>query len=357
MRIEALTFLRFFAALVVVVYHYGRGTGLSQLARPLMISGSQMVTFFFVLSGFVLLVSQPEGRRQGLGAFYRARIARIVPIYWVALFWAMLALWKWPGPVDFFLHASFLQAWVPGHVYQLNFPAWSVSVEAFFYASFPLFLFWLRRRRPAVGSYLALTLGLWLLTQVALAQSFEFPAQGSLPRRAFDAYHFLPINHLCSFLLGTAGGYAFQATQAKPRAKGIASVLWILLSFLLIYGALRFGPRLQENLGVHLAQRVSFLAPLFLACIWSLARADNPLTRGLSLSPLVLLGEASYSLYILQTPALISYRKWLAPHLGLGRDGSFYLYLSLLILLSILTMYLIERPARRALRRRWAQPN
>ena len=346
MRIEALTFLRFFAALVVVVFHYGRGTGLSRLAHPLMISGSQMVTFFFVLSGFVLMVSYHGRVGLSLGKFYRARLARIAPIYWVALLWSVLALGQSPIWRDLLLHATGLQAWVPGHVYQLNFPGWSISVEAFFYACFPLLLFLVQRKRPSPRALLGIAFALWLLTQVALSWSLSQPGYAQGKRVWFDAIHFLPINHLASFVLGCAGGYAFLKRPSKELHRGFASLAWSLLAFAAVFGALKFSPQMQSSLGFKLAFKVSLLAPLFLGLIWTLARSDNALTRGLSARPLALLGEASYSLYILQTPLSITYRKLLLPHLGLSRDMGFYVYLVLLIGTSILSLYLIERPAR-----------
>lgn len=346
MRIEALTFLRFFAALVVVVFHYGRGTGLSRLAHPLMISGSQMVTFFFVLSGFVLMVSYCGRGGLTLGKFYRARMARIAPIYWVALLWSVLALGQPPIWRDLLLHTAGLQAWVPGHVYQLNFPGWSISVEAFFYASFPLLLLLVRKHRPSPRMLLGSACLLWLLTQVALSWSLSQPGFSEDKRLWFDGVHFLPINHLASFVFGCAGGYAFLKRDPKQLHSGLASVTWSLLACAAIYAALKFSPQLQGAVGFQLAFKVSLLAPLFLGLIWSLARSDNALTRGLSARPLALLGEASYSLYILQTPLFISYRKLLLPHLGLSREVGFYVYLALLIGTSLLSLYLIERPAR-----------
>ena len=77
-RIESLTFLRFVAAFIVVVFHFGRSTGLAQIARPAIISGPQMVTFFFVLSGFVLMVAYYP-RNVTSATFYLARFARIAP--------------------------------------------------------------------------------------------------------------------------------------------------------------------------------------------------------------------------------------------------------------------------------------
>ena len=48
MRIESLTFFRYVAALIVVIFHYGSATGFSGT----LVAGQQMVSFFFVLSGF-----------------------------------------------------------------------------------------------------------------------------------------------------------------------------------------------------------------------------------------------------------------------------------------------------------------
>ncbi|MBT3880231.1 MAG: hypothetical protein HON76_21990 [Candidatus Scalindua sp.] len=54
MRVEILTFFRFIAAVIVVIFHFGRdATGFSGV----LIAGPQMVTFFLVLSGFVMTLS------------------------------------------------------------------------------------------------------------------------------------------------------------------------------------------------------------------------------------------------------------------------------------------------------------
>jgi peptidoglycan/LPS O-acetylase OafA/YrhL len=66
--LEVLTFLRFIAALVAVVFHFAKKSPLIRPSPGLMTAGSEMVSFFFVLSGFVLVVShwhradQPQER-------------------------------------------------------------------------------------------------------------------------------------------------------------------------------------------------------------------------------------------------------------------------------------------------------
>jgi len=347
MRIESLTFLRFFAAFVVVVYHHGKGTALADWARPLMVSGPQMVTFFFVLSGFVLMISQHGREGQPWRRFYLARLARIAPVYWFAIPFAYLAN-RWSqdiSPGEVLLHASFLQSWVPAHVYKLNIPAWSVSVEAFFYLVFPVLAFGLRNVR--VRSLLLMAAGLWALTQVGLTMALAnglYDRQDVLWRSAFQ---YLPINHLCSFVLGIAGGRAFVLRKSLEPKRGLLPLLACLVACAAIFWVLRYKWYIKSLVGMELPFAVSLMAPLFLALIWTLARSNNPLTRLLSLKPLVLLGEASYSLYILQNPVIYGFRRFVYPYLDSSKEAKFYVYLVGLVLISIASLYLIERPGRR----------
>jgi peptidoglycan/LPS O-acetylase OafA/YrhL len=91
-KIHALTSLRFFAALYVVCFHalsvasflpsirsesfLGRWLGL----------GYTSVSFFFLLSGYILgVVYLRRGSPVALGAFFRARFARIYPLLFLSL--------------------------------------------------------------------------------------------------------------------------------------------------------------------------------------------------------------------------------------------------------------------------------
>jgi peptidoglycan/LPS O-acetylase OafA/YrhL len=87
--------MRFFAAAMIVVFHSGgRLTTLFAL--------EQGVSFFFVLSGFILTYVYPTlsgGHR--LRDFYVARVARIWPAH-LATFLLLLCLiqpggWRWDG--------------------------------------------------------------------------------------------------------------------------------------------------------------------------------------------------------------------------------------------------------------------
>jgi peptidoglycan/LPS O-acetylase OafA/YrhL len=92
------------------------------------------------------------------------------------------------------------------------------------------------------------------------------------------------------------------------------------------------------------------LMPFFGCVILGLA-GENPLAHLIGARPLVFVGEASYSLYLLH------FNMWNLIHdthvldrLGLNRFDPWISYL-LLILMALLALYLIEKPAQRLLRR------
>jgi len=148
-RLDQLTSLRFFAALAVVASHLWplaeEPNALQPLARTLFHEGYAGVSFFFMLSGYILahtyqakLASGAISRRKYLAL----RLARIVPLHW--LVGVPLGLWALAqGGLAMLpkvaLNLALLQAWVPNPdwYFTVNEPSWSLSDEAFFYTCFP----------------------------------------------------------------------------------------------------------------------------------------------------------------------------------------------------------------------------
>src|SRR5438128_7044986 len=84
-HLKPLTGLRFLAALLVVLYHVDLASRLP--LSPIVGIGYVGVSFFFVLSGFILAYTylDAHGRlNRSRGAFWGARIARVYPVYLVA---------------------------------------------------------------------------------------------------------------------------------------------------------------------------------------------------------------------------------------------------------------------------------
>lgn len=120
------------------------------------------VTIFFVISGFLLyrpFVAARLGTRPRLKilGYARRRVLRIVPAYWVAL----TALAIYPGLVGLYdldgwwRYYLFLQIYESGMVLGGIVQAWSLAVEASFYAALPIFVLVMnrlaRRWSPARG--------------------------------------------------------------------------------------------------------------------------------------------------------------------------------------------------------------
>lgn len=88
-QLQSLTGLRIFAALAVYFSHVGAPAGAPAILSTVMSAGYYGVTFFFVLSSFVLAVNyfgdlrHPSAR--SLWTFASARIARVHPLYLLVL--------------------------------------------------------------------------------------------------------------------------------------------------------------------------------------------------------------------------------------------------------------------------------
>ncbi len=90
-NIKALTSIRFFVALHVALYHFVRPFSLWGPLSSVMSVGYTGVSFFFVLSGFILTYSHAREYESGKGnapKFWVARLARIYPIYLVSMIFA-----------------------------------------------------------------------------------------------------------------------------------------------------------------------------------------------------------------------------------------------------------------------------
>ena len=363
--LPALTGLRFVAVLCVVVYHFGTvrvaSAGLfgvlQSVGQRLSTYGLLGVNCFFILSGFVLayryidVMGTLRGSRR---AFWGARFARVYPLYAVALLlgcgpllWYHDAATQRLMRLAFLPSAALLQAWVPALSTAWNPPGWSLSVEAFFYLCFPLLVVPIGRLRSR--QLVGLVAASW--TTMLLAPSallMLLPAAAHAPGSYWEQIvSYEPVLRLPEFMLGVALGRLWvlrgeprRTTGGRPHFYPPPWLVGLGLVTLLAYAPRLPFVLLHDGLG----------DPLFAALIWSLARGKGQLAGLLSRPGTVLLGEASYGVYLLHWPLWM----WLQ-HLGAVPAAPFALpyfaaYLVLTVALSLLSLRLVEMPARRALR-------
>jgi peptidoglycan/LPS O-acetylase OafA/YrhL len=361
-----LTTLRFFAAMEVVLFHFNMLEGGERAALPLnglWSGGYEAVSFFFILSGFVLvyaLVDRRTGQLVGSRrSFWRARIGRIAPGYLLGLLVALpillqavfvtgvVTLQRFVGGA--ILTPLALQAWWPPVAAVWNFPGWSLSVEAFFYALFPSLVVAMVRLDGARSMVLAYLLVLGAVA-ARVALSSLTPAETFESWPSFLLY--FPLFHLPKFLLGMAMGRYFVAR--RHREKAYALVFYAsALALVALFACRPTLPAWLFNDG--------FLSFLY-ACLILGGAGSGRASRLLAMPFLVLLGEASYSIYILHAPLEFWWHSLVGALPGLGMPastpGSFALaalsYCVFVVGLAILSHLFVERPLRRVIAERFA---
>ncbi len=359
MQLDQITFTRFIAALTVVFFHYGQSVFPANV--PFLFenitAGPIAVGYFYVLSGFIMAIAyyKPDKSNQkaiSKKRYWVARFARIYPVYLLALLLIVAA--KYKGLAESWeslpLHLFLLQSWFPGYPITLNTPGWSLSVEAFFYLCFPFLLLWVYK--VGIKPLTIFTIILWLATQYILLvqlNSTDYAPKTQL----HDFIYYNPLMHLNSFVAGILCGVYLKKNASTPTSENSNNASWLFLSFGLIFLLIWSRPYLEQILGLKLAFTNGLLAPAFLLFIVLLAKHKGRITKIFSNGWLVLLGEASYSLYILQKPVHGIYDKLVVPRLSLSETSHFYVFVILLIIISILSFKIFETPMRKIIRRKF----
>ena len=241
-RLDSLTGLRFFAALVVFGIHssgWWSYKGAGHLERSavfhLTSQGAVGVSFFFILSGFVLAWSHKE-HDAGALKFWRRRAARILPAYWLA--WTIGLCLISTTLVATIFGFLLVQAWVPvADVYfGGNGVSWSLSCEAFFYAVFPLLILialrYLKQRRQV--------LAIIAVAGAGIAWPLIWRAPTNAGFRYWISYIFPPAR-LSEFCLGILIALAVKRGARSPLplwgAVALAIAAYLSASFVPYYAA------------------------------------------------------------------------------------------------------------------------
>jgi peptidoglycan/LPS O-acetylase OafA/YrhL len=353
-RLNALTGLRCFAAVNIVLFHFSNPQWFGWLA-PVVNAGFVSVSYFILLSGFVLGYNYNERARNGeldRVRFWKARFTRIYPIYLLSLLlsWGQVAKdygshthgMFWAGMA---LTPLLLQGWIPAIATFLNTPAWTMSAEAFYYTVFPWLARW--KRPDRIAPYVGKMAGIWILGMIPGALYMAFSPDGIVRPDRWSygpwlwALKYTPYAHLASFIFGVM---LANLDQMVPRAGRLR--LWLGVGgFAGIYGLLTLGPLVPYAI-IH----DGLLMPLFACIVLGLA-GENPLAKALGARPLVFVGEASYCLYLLH------FSMWNMIHdshvlnrVGLNRLDPWISYV-LLIGMALVALHFIEKPAQRQLRK------
>lgn len=348
-RTDQLTFTRFIMILLVLFYHNTGTLYISFLDffpfSALLISAPTAVSYLYVLSGFVMaLVYFKPGEKFDIGGYWRARVARIYPLYLISFL--LICAYYFDDllrikPQKILANLFVLQAWIPAYSQSFNYSSWSMTVEFFFYAVFPFFVLWAYRRSVRTALWVAVVL--WLVSQLVHFTLWI----GYFPARS-DIIVYFPLFHLNSFIMGAAAGiWYLREGRAKPFSPRL--VLSILIgSFLFIAVYTVASTDILPGLPHRLEPMAGLLAPLQALFILALALDNSKISRLFQNPALVNLGETSYAIYILHVPVFWLYERYLQ-NSGIKNPESIFnlTFLPMMILLGLGAHFFVDIPLRR----------
>jgi peptidoglycan/LPS O-acetylase OafA/YrhL len=346
-HLPSLTALRFWAALIVVLYHLSRQVGPIPGVQELVWYGRTGVTFFFVLSGFVLAWTY-EGAGIPATVILWRRFARIWPLHAVT---TVISVIVYLGigaavPVGAVMASlALVHAWPPiPMIFRAGNPAaWSLSDEAWFYLIFPAVLALLAARRTRTWWWTAaITSGaavlLWLMSSQIADETM---------RIWFIDY--FPLTRTLHFLLGVVAGLAVKRgwrPPIRPRTAVILVVGWHIALFLWSTAAADtswYGPYTASEI---------LSAPIFAAVICAAAHRDRTDGPGRLGTPwMIRLGRWSYAWYLIHEITMRVYVHLIGrPDPGLSTASAWILVIIVSLAAAGLGHRFVEQPAERRLR-------
>jgi peptidoglycan/LPS O-acetylase OafA/YrhL len=279
-HLTSLTALRFFAALSVFFshVHFVKGTEYSIF---FMEKGYVGVTFFFILSGFILSYSYGQRKDMNKKKFYFTRFARIYPLHFLTLIISLPFVFynDFKHLLATFPNIFLLQSFIPikGVYFSANSPSWSISTEMFFYLLFPFLINFNKNK-------------LILISILLISYQITFKLSGGAENYEHALIYISPFSRVLDFILGIL---LYKLTYGKKMYnKNIMQILALVILFLFVYlsGIYSIPQMLLFDL--------YFVLP-FLLLIYSFSENGGYLGRLLSIKPLVILGESSFAFYLI----------------------------------------------------------
>jgi peptidoglycan/LPS O-acetylase OafA/YrhL len=361
--LPALTGIRTLLAIFIILFHFTPPH--LGLLYPIIDSAYVFVGFFFLLSGFILTYNYAD-RATTLSKreFWLARFSRLYPIYILVLVISIHMLgdeWTarshsefWRGVI---LTPFLLQGWSPNLATFGNTVAWTLSCEVMFYFAFPFLLYgWAKRMHwlDTPGRLIGLFFTLWCIGMLPhLIYTVLNPDHLAAAADRYTSTYLLrflkytPPPYVCTFLAGVTLAKLHPLLPFTPRQRLLVATIGLgLLGIFFYAGIVKHVPYLFMHGGL--------LLPLFGLLTLGLA-GPNLISSVFAFRPLVLLGEATFALYLLHFNVFVLIHTYHLPErLHLTSFDPWLSYV-LLLMLAYAAFRWIENPARKAILSRFSK--
>jgi peptidoglycan/LPS O-acetylase OafA/YrhL len=355
--IQSLEGIRGIAALLVALYHLGIGVEYFPVIR----NGYLFVDLFFVLSGFVMCSAYGTSLKSAsdLPSFLIRRIGRLFPllVFSTIAFLAVangIVLAKQllvayghagalnnPGALNYLVPsvAEILATLTFTHSLGLfdrlilNTPSWSISTEFYTYFVFAALCLAFRGRERLTAFVMLGLAGLLVSAWASVMLHDCLRQKGCLGL----TYDFGFARCLYAFSLGVLAYYSSRRLRFNPVGLQITSSVALFLLFTL----------------VDYAPVAAFAFPVaFAVLVLSICADTGPLADALKPSFFQMLGERSYSIYLMHMPLLLIFENLSKRANGLLSSSLVLVaYIAVLILISGWTYRHVEHPLRNVFRR------
>lgn len=335
--------LRAIAVVAVIIYH----ANLTIFNHPILKGGFLGVDIFFVISGYLItsLIYKELYINNSFQFkyFYERRIRRILPALLIVIFLSYPIAFIYLKPISF---VDYSESIISSLAFSSNFyfhitgqkyagenaslipflHTWSLSVEEQFYIFFPIVFFVLFKY---LKKYLHYLLILFFFLSLLLAQwgSKNFPSL---------SFYFLPTRGW-ELIAGSILGYFEILLGIRKGNKFLNLILPFVGLILIIISILTFDDNIPHP-------SIYTFLPIFGVCliIW-FCNEDNIVFKILSSKLFVGIGLISYSLYLWHYPIFVFFNIN-----QIDDTNLFYniIKIFIVVLLSILTYFLIEKPFR-----------
>jgi peptidoglycan/LPS O-acetylase OafA/YrhL len=292
--LNTLTSFRFFAAMLVFFFHANQSFQYYQ-------TGYQGVTFFFILSGFILSYTYKTKfftlDKYEVKKFYVARIAKIYPIHILTFFISLP--WYFMIPLDHtpilyvfqaLTNISLIHSFIPFGNVSFNGVSWSLSVEMFFYLIFPFLIFSVLKIIKDKKKIFISLLVIWGVISITLSILPNGPDNNFIRWVCY----FFPVVRVFEFLVGLVLGVLFL--ESKDKISKYSTALFSLLEFTsitLIVLMVLISPNIIQNLKYS-----QIFIPFWGLLIIVFAFQKGIISYFISSKVLVYLGEVSFSFYM-----------------------------------------------------------